>query len=365
MKIREIEIQEKSRFNSFVAQFPTGDAIQSWEWGEVKRESGGWIPVRLVGEKDSGEIVVSALMLFRKIPKTGKSIAYVPRGPVLDTKNNELVKHFTEGMVCAASKRGAILIKIDPPVSIEEDTEAANVEAAGFRPILDPTGFGGTQPKCIMQLDLDGDIDEIFARFKPKWRYNIRLAERKGVTVRTECSKEDLKLFYDVLKVTAERDRFLVRSYSYFDTIWEEMVPNGLAKLFLTSFEGRVLSGALAFAIGNRAWYVYGASSNEHRNLMPNHLMQWEMIKWAKSIGCKWYDFRGVSPRRDATVEDDRLQGLNRFKEGFSARYVEYIGEYDLVLSPVWYWLWVRVKPAAVRALKRRARSRAEDNSDA
>lgn len=361
MKIREIDAAEKARFNDFIAGFPTGDAMQSFEWGEVKSKSGGWSPVRIVGEDDSGNIVASALMLIRRIPRTGRSIAYIPRGPVMDTTDADFVKEFAVGLRESAQKRGAILVKIDPPVPVEDTVSAKNIELAGFGLLDDSTGFGGTQPKCVMQLNLEPSLDEVFANFKPKWRYNIRLAEKKGVTIKTDCTKEDLPAFYDLLKVTAKRDRFLVRGYSYYETMYDMLVPAGHAKLFISMYEGKPLGGALAFVIGDRAWYVYGASGNEHRNLMPNHLMQWEMIRWAKSLNCRIYDFRGVSPRRGAAEEDDHLQGLNRFKEGFSAYYVEYLGEYDMVLSPAWYWLWVKVKPAVMSIIKKRARA-AENN---
>lgn len=357
MNTREINESEKSKFNDFVARFPTGDLMQSYEWGDVKARSGGWKAIRLIGEDESGRVIAAASMLIRSIPKTGRSIAYIPRGPVVDTANSEVFNAFADDLKKAAKARRAILIKIDPPVPIEDDRSARNIENFGFRAIADPTGFGGTQPKCVMQLDLDREPDDLLADFKPKTRYNIRLAEKKGVCIKTDCTREDLPAFYEVLRVTARRDGFLVRGLSYFEALWDILVTNGYAKLFLSTYDGTVLGGALAFVIGDRAWYVYGASSNEHRNLMPNHLMQWEMIKWAKSIGCKWYDFRGVSPRRGASEAEDHLQGLNRFKDGFSPRYVEYIGEYDLPLSPMWYWLWVRAKPAVMNLLKSRARA--------
>ncbi len=360
MNIREIPEAEKASFNGFVANFPTGDLMQSWEWGDVKAKS-GWRPVRVVGEDESGRIVAIASVLLRSIPRTGKFIAYVSRGPVMDTIDPRLVSEFTAGLRAIALKHGAILLKIDPPVPIEDSVSALNIEQAGFKLVADPTGFGGTQPKCVMQLDLDQSIDDLLASFKPKWRYNIRLAEKKGVTVKSDCTREDLRAFYDVLQVTAKRDEFLVRGFSYFETMWDILEPSGFVKLFLTYHEGQVISGAFNFIIGDRAWYVYGASSNEHRNLMPNHLMQWVAIQWAKEAGCKWYDFRGVSPRRGASEDDDHLQGLNRFKEGFSPRYVEYIGEYDMVLSPLWYWLWVKAKPAVSNALKARARGKVSD----
>ena len=357
MKARLIKDEERTRWNDFIARFPTGDLMQSFEWGEIKK-GGGWQPHRVAVEDDSGQIIAAASVLARNIPGIGRSILYAPRGPVLDFANAEALKVLLDGVAQVARNRKAILFKVDPPVMVEEGD--ASLKRAGFISLTDPTGFGGTQPKCVMQLDLDKNPDDLLASFKPKWRYNIRLAEKKGVEIKTECNKDDLKPFYKLLVETADRDRFLVRGPSYYDVLWDKLVPPGYMKLFLAELEGKPIAGALAFIFGDRCWYVYGASSNERRNVMPNHLMQWTMIQWAQQAGCKWYDFRGVSPRRTADA-DDHLQGLNRFKDGFSPRFVEYIGEYDLIYSKFFYWLWVKAKPKISSMLK--ARKRAEIKS--
>jgi lipid II:glycine glycyltransferase (peptidoglycan interpeptide bridge formation enzyme) len=196
---------------------------------------------------------------------------------------------------------------------------------------------------------------------KPKTRYNLRLAERKGVQVTDNCTEEDLRTFYDILLETARRDNFMVRSFSYFRLIWQHLVRNDLARLFVARYEGEMLAGALAFVLGRQCWYVYGASSDRRRNLMPNHLLQWRMIQWAKSQGCEVYDFRGVSPERDGIPLDDHLAGLNRFKSGFGAQYVEYLGEFDLPFRMFWYKLWTVGKPMALKILKKHRSSSSEE----
>jgi len=120
------------------------------------------------------------------------------------------------------------------------------------------------------------------------------------------------------------------------------MVKRRYAQLFLASYHGEAIAGALAFIMGDKAWYLYGASSNRHRNLMPNHLLQWTMILWAKERGCRSYDFRGVSGDLNP---DNPLYGLYRFKKGFEGTLTEFIGEYDRVYSPFLYWLWRKVYP--------------------
>ncbi|MGQ9455805.1 MAG: lipid II:glycine glycyltransferase FemX [Armatimonadota bacterium] len=348
MEFRIATDSDRHRFNSFVAGFEWGDLLQSFEWGDLKSKS-GWQPIRVLGE-ESDRIVAAASILFRRIPRTSRCIAYIPRGPILDTRNSELVQTFCECLKTLAYENRAILLKIDPPIPIEDTVSESNLRAAGFRPVR-TDGFGGTQPKCVMQLDLNRSFEELLASFKPKWRYNIRLAERKGVVARLDCQKSDLPEFYRLLLETARRDGFLVREYGYFEDMWDCLVPPGYMRLAMAYYQDNPIAGAIAYLFGDKAWYVYGASSNEHRNVMPNHLLQWTLIKWAKESGCKWYDFRGVSPRRTPET-DDRLQGLNRFKEGFSPRFVEYIGEYDMVLSPVWYWLWTIARPHIQAVLK-------------
>ena len=148
--------------------------------------------------------------------------------------------------------------------------------------------------------------------------------------------------FYEVLKETTERDRFLVRAYSYYEDLYDSLVPVGMGELFIAEYEDKIISGTLAFVIGDKAWYIYGASSNAHRNVMPNYLIQWEMIRWAKSLGCTLYDFRGVPGH---LTEDNPLYGLYRFKKGFNGEYTEFIGEWDIVYRPAIYFLWNHLEP--------------------
>lgn len=353
MKANILDISQKDIFNRFVSDHPTGDILQTWQWGDLKSRS-GWRPIRLAFEED-GQTVATASILLRNLPGLNRTIAYIPRGPVMDFSNDELCSRVSSELRDIAVNNRAILLKIDPPVETDDRTSESNIIANGFKK-LDLAGFGGTQPKCVMQLDLDKDEDALLASFKSKWRYNIRLASKKGVTVNTDCTSDYLPVFYDILRTTCSRDNFLVRGYSYFEDMWECMQQDGLMRLALTYYEGQAIAGAIVHQIGDRAWYVYGASSNEHRNVMPNHLMQWELIKQSKSLGCKWYDFRGVSCKREET-ENDPLYGLNRFKEGFSPRFVEYIGEFDMVLSPTLYWLWTFAKPKVQDIIKRKKKA--------
>lgn len=352
MQVRRIAGDDPGAFYSFVAECEYGDVLQTPAWARLKAAS-GWKAHYLLAE-EGGTARGACLALERRLPRLPWSLLYCPRGPVLDWNSPDSFAPMADALRSLARERGAILVKIDPPVPAGGAAARDAIAARSYRPVSSD-GFGGTQPRCVMKLDLSRGADAVFAGFKPKWRYNVRLAERKGVTVR-EGGGDDVGAFYELLRETARRDRFLVRGREYFHTMWEELRHDGLIRIFLGEYEGRLISGALMYVMGRQAWYTYGASSNESRNVMPNHLMQWTMIQAAIAAGCTVYDFRGVSCRQEEDA-DDHLQGLNRFKAGFGASFVEYIGEFDLPVRPLLYPLWTKAAPAAQRLLKRRARA--------
>jgi len=355
-------------WNSFVGGVPEGDVLQAWEWADVKGPE--WAPVR-VGVFRDGTLIAGAQILKRalrigRLPALG-TFYYAPRGPIMRDWNDQAA---LEALLAAIAERAkgdrAAFLKIDPAVRVEREDILSRLKALGFGPpaSADAQGFGGTQPRCVMQLDLTGKSQQdLLAEFKPQTRRNIKLAtDKHGVRAVKNVTREHLADFDRLMQVTGERDGFRPRPLSYFQTVWDHLVPAGMAKLFLTIHEGDILSGALCFKINDKAWYVYGASSNDKRNVMPNYAMQWEMIAWAQEEGCSWYDFRGVSPRRRQEGEDvadleknDHLQGLNRFKEGFSPRYVEYLGEFDLVYNSMIYAIYNRAF-AMRNNMKRRKR---------
>ncbi|MGI6433902.1 MAG: lipid II:glycine glycyltransferase FemX [Syntrophomonadaceae bacterium] len=349
---RIIDEKDKDSYTRFVSQHPKGHFLQLWEWGQVKHLT-GWEPLALVLEKD-GRIKAAMLILKRTlpVPLIKRSIFYAPRGPIADQDNEEEHRLLFAEARRIARRQGAIFLKIDPDIGKENTAYADLLARCGFRHHLSGVNFEGVQPNHVMRLDLSPGYDELLANMHGKWRYNIRLAARRGVIITQADSKADLKLFYTILEETAQRDQFLIRSYAYFESIWDYMVANGYARIFLAHYQGETVAGTMAFILGDKAWYLYGASSNRHRNVMPNYLLQWEMISWAKEQGCQMYDFRGVSGDMD---ESNPLFGLYRFKKGFNGVLTEFIGEWDFVYRPGWYWVWTRLLPLYLG--RRRSRS--------
>jgi lipid II:glycine glycyltransferase (peptidoglycan interpeptide bridge formation enzyme) len=161
----------------------------------------------------------------------------------------------------------------------------------------------------------------------------VRVAQKKGVEVKI-CGQEQVPAFADLMLTTGVRDGFVTRKADYFSAMLHNLGEH--ARLYMAFHEGKAIAGTLAIHYGDKVWYLYGASANEHRNLMPNYLLQWSMMQWAIEKGCRIYDFRGVSGDVD---ENNPLYGLFRFKQGFGGDFTEFVGEMDYVLNPAVYHL--------------------------
>jgi peptidoglycan pentaglycine glycine transferase (the first glycine) len=350
---REIGPGERELFNGFIAGSPKGHVLQTYEWGEIKAAT-GWQPIRLL-VSDHDRPVAAISILKRKLPFPGKSIFYTPRGPVLDLENRPLFDYLVQTVREVAGKHGAVFWKLDPDVPVENRSLIEYFQSRKFRALDTGKGFEGVQPRFVFRMDITPPREQLLADMEGKTRYNIRLAARKGVEVVRDCTRDHLAPFYEILRETAARDRFLIRSYKYFEVLWDHLVPAGMAKLFLARYQDQFIAGTLAFKLGDKAWYIYGASSNRFRSVMPNYLLQWTMIEWAKENGCVMYDFRGIS---GDLSEDNPLYGLYRFKKGFGGRFTEFAGEFDLVFQPFFYWLWTKGEPLYSRGVRKVVRWR-------
>jgi peptidoglycan pentaglycine glycine transferase (the first glycine) len=204
------------------------------------------------------------------------------------------------------------------------------------------------QPLSTIHIDLSADEETILARMKPKWRYNIHLAERKGVTVR-QGTAADLPAIQRLMEITGERDGFEVHSAAYYALATELFVPDGLASWWLAEAAGELLAAIAVFAFGQGAWYMWGASGDSGRNLMPNHALQWAAISWARGRRCLTYDLWGIpdevgeNPQAyedSETWGSEGLWGVYRFKQGFGGAVVRYVGAWDLPLSAPGYALY-------------------------
>ncbi len=287
------------------------------------------------------------MVWVRKIPIFG-NIMYSSRGPVCDIHDMEVLQQLAEGAKILAKKYNAIVLRIEPDIK-SSDEEFKNIMLQlGFSIKDNAKNFRDEiQPRYVFRLDTKGKTeDEIFKAFHQKTRYNIRLATKKGVTIK-DGTKEDLKDFHKIMITTGIRDGFITRPLEYFEKMYDELGPEHM-KILMAYYNEEPISGVIPIMYGNKTWYLYGASSNEHRNLMPNYLLQWEMIKIALNRKSDIYDLRGVPG-----IADDS-NGLYRFKKGFGAEYTEFVGEVYMPYKPLMYNLYKFSEKAFrnLRALK-------------
>lgn len=312
-----------------------GHLLQSSAWGELKSRF-GW-RVERVALARAGALVAGAQMLTRDFP-LGLKLAYVPRGPVINARDADAQKILLDELGAIARARGAFALKLEPnatsplPIAFEE---------RGLEPART------LQPQTTIHVDLTRDLETILAAMKPKWRYNIRLAEKKGVTVRGGDAR-DADLFFNLLQITSQRDGFAIHARDYYRAALELLSADAGAQLFIAEYAREPLAAIFVTAVGDEAIYLYGASSNAQRDKMPNHALHWAAMQWAKTRGCARYDLWGIADTAWADVpvgtkNNSSLQhGLYQFKHGFGGEVVRYAGAYDFVFSRGKYFLYQR-----------------------
>ncbi|MFG6319070.1 MAG: peptidoglycan bridge formation glycyltransferase FemA/FemB family protein [Clostridia bacterium] len=341
-----LEENDKEKYKKFLEGHERCNFQQSLEWAKVKDS---WKNEVILSLDNDGNIVGSLCVWIRKFPVFGY-LMYSARGPVCDIHDEKVLKDLRDGIDELAKKYNAFAIRIEPDIKKDDEEFRSIVTKLGFEIKDDSKNFKDEiQPRFVFRLDISGKTeDEIFSAFHQKTRYNVRLATKKGVVVK-EGNREDLKAFHDIMVETGKRDDFVIRSLEYFQRMYDELVPGGHMKLLMAYHEDKPIAGIIPIIYGKNVWYLYGASSNSHRNLMPNYLLQWTMIKEAISRGANMYDFRGVS----GVVDENHPQyGLYRFKKGFNAEFTEFIGEVYIAYKPLMYKLY-KFSEKAYRTLRK------------
>lgn len=319
-----------AEYEAFVAGHPKGHFAQSVLWAKQKP---AWKWEAIISRAANGSIRGAMSVLIRKMPGVPFTLMYSCRGPVCDLDDEETMKDLFDGAKALAKQRKSYVIKIDPDVPSSDEAFAQRLRSFGFKSQEGGKNFEAIQPRYVFRLNVENKTEEeLMAGFHQKWRYNIRLAERKGVEVRI-CGQEAISDFARLMLTTGVRDGFVTRDESYFANMLVNLGEH--CRLYMAYANGEAIAGTLAIQYGDKVWYLYGASANEHRNLMPNYLLQWRMIQWAVETKCRIYDFRGVS---GDLSEDNPLYGLYRFKQGFGGDFVEFVGEMDWVISkPIYF----------------------------
>lgn len=357
---------DRDAWNGLIATLPGAHPLQTWEWGEVKGYY-GWEPLHRVWRNPDGSVAAAALVLSRtaSLPglNAGWRVMYVPRGPLLkDWRDEELRRQVMEALTALARERKAIFVKIDPEVKIGQGIPGGPGECedpVGIEVVEALRGNGWVfsteqiQFRNTVVIDLRRDLEDLLAGMKQKTRYNIRLAEKRGVTVRVG-TEADFAALFRVYVETARRDGFAIREQAYYQRVWGVFLKSGMATPLIAEVDGDLVAGLFLFHFAGRAWFLYGMSRAAYRDRMPNYLLQWAAIRKGKELGCTAYDLWGAP---DNFNESDRLWGVYRFKEGFGGEVVRYAGAWDRPLHTLIYRLYMSMMPKFMAIMRWRAGS--------
>jgi peptidoglycan pentaglycine glycine transferase (the first glycine) len=326
--------EEDAAWDRFVADHPQGSILQTTNWARLKNRF-NWSSQR-VWLKQDGRFAAGAQVLFKSAALGLLKIAYVPHGPLVDWHNDEQVTVLLNQIDQAVYQRGAGLVKLEPllwQADMPPDKWADFCQRHHLS-----TDTDTIQPPNTIVIDLRPSLDDILAAMKQKTRYNIRLAERKEVTVR-HGTASDLPAFNALMQETAQRDGFGVHSPLYYRDVFNLFAPDDHLALFVAEYEARPLAAIMVSAYAGKAIYLYGASGNEERARMPTYALQWAAIQWAKAKGCATYDLWGIPDAPEAELEagftdrHDGLWGVYRAKRGYGGEIRRTVGAADRIYN--------------------------------
>jgi peptidoglycan pentaglycine glycine transferase (the first glycine) len=324
-----------AEWDKFLSDIPDPHILQTAAWGSLKAEF-GWKLAHIVTPSCGAQILLKSIL-------PGINFAYIPKGPLGSSWENIWPEIDT---VCRDKK--CIFVKIEP--DLWENDPRIQDNSPFHLPDRFIQSEHTIQPRRSLVIDLTGDEAHMLGRMKQKTRYNINLALKKNVIVQSHI---ELSAFYDLMKITGQRDQFGIHSLEYYQKAFELFHSRGECELLVAEYNRTPISALIVFKVGRRAWYFYGASSDLHREMMPNYLLQWEAIRWAKNQGCVEYDLWGV-PDEDLEVleanftsRNDGLWGVYRFKRGFGGELKRSVGTWDKIYNPFlyrFYTYWVKYK---------------------
>lgn len=334
--IREVTEKEKNQFNA-LAPHP----LQSWEWGQFRKKTG----IRLLrfGRYEKNVLRETAQITLHPVPYTNRCVGYFPKG--IWPSEEMMGTLFEEG-----KKHNCIFIKLEPNVPAKE----FRIQNSEFRIQESPHPLF---TKYTFMLDLTKSEEELLAAMHPKTRYNIKVAQKHGITIQEDNTAPAFEEYLHLTFETTRRQHFYAHTKAYHQLMWETLGNENIAHLFTATYQKdgatHILAAWIVFLFNGVLYYPYGASSDRFRNTMASNLMMWEIIRWGKRHGAKQFDMWGaLGPNPDPK---DSWYGFHRFKQGYGAALVEFAGCYDLIINPPEYTLYTCLHAVRATLLKVKA----------
>jgi lipid II:glycine glycyltransferase (peptidoglycan interpeptide bridge formation enzyme) len=327
---------QRERWNHFVSTSPWGHLMQAWEWGEFKAAL-GWQVERVAVERN-GQIVAGAQVLLRRLPLLPLTIAYVPKGPLVDLADALAAAALFAAVHQVARRRRALFTRIEPN-ALDDEQVHAMLRRCGFRPTAQTN-----QPRSSIVIDLSVGEAALLANLSRTTRKLIRRAARHGVEI-VQGGADDLGDFFAMISTTSELKGFPVHDEQFYKQAWQTFHARDAVQLLLAKHAGRVVAAKMICVFGDRSMHLWGGTSDAARDLHASYLLQWEAIKWAMARGCRTCDLWGIPDQAGALLRagqalpdrQDGLWGVYTFKRGFGGQVEYYVGAYDY---PYWRLLY-------------------------
>jgi peptidoglycan pentaglycine glycine transferase (the first glycine) len=317
---------DRGRWDRFVLGSAGGVLLQTWAWGELKRDH-GWRVDRLLATDAGGEVAGALALLTRPGPGGAVGFAYAPRGPAVAAGDAGVAPAVAliEAAMRVARRRRALVLKLDPEWRVDDPPAAA---------ILAATGLGDSpydvQHRLTYAVDLDGGPGAVLERVKASTRRHIRRAQAGGVRVDVQGDPAAADLFHPLLLATARRNGFVARDLAYHRAVLRHLPVSCPTVTLIAAVDGTPVSGMVAVAAGPRLIYLFGGSSLEHADLQPTYLLHWRAIEWGIAQGCRLYDMWGVPNHEDPTAPG---AGYYEFKRRWNGEVLRHLRCQD---APLW-----------------------------
>lgn len=317
--VREVEENEKTEYNGLVSHI-----VQSWEWGEFRKSTG--LDLIRLGHFDGNKLVCAYQLTFHPVPIFTQTIGYLPKGPMPDKK-------MVEALTALGAKKNAAYIKIEPNVVL------ADGKAQETNDSLRSLGLVPSKKSLFTKfnfwVDLTKSEDQLLSAMHPKTRYNIGIAQKKGVEVYDSVDDRDFEIYLKLYFETTKRQKYFGHTQGYHKLIWQTLKPAKMARVLIAKYSRKPLVAWMLLNFGDTLYYPYGGSSAEYREVMASNLVAWEAIKLGKKMGMHVFDMWGaLGPNAS---EKDPWYGFHRFKAGYGPMHIEYVGTFDLILKPALY----------------------------
>ncbi len=345
LQIFKISKEERDFWDQSVRDFPLAHPLNAYGWGQV-RTIDGWDPFYFVAKE--GEVVKGMIMvLVKKIPGTGHSIMYAPKGPICDPDDRQTLKFLFQRIQEEGKMVRAIFLRIDPNIS-EDRYDKTNdpFKDEGFIHLDHRWSFWNS-PRDVYRINLDSAAteEELFLSIDRDARRCVRKAFKEGVTIRPAKSLDELREFYQIFREFSVGKGFMCRQYYYQKALWDNYITKGNGRLFLAIYQGKIIGGLICVLFGKGCLAMHMGTPHKYSKLQTYYAYVWESIRWAKEQGCSWYSFRGVGT----------TPSQERFKRKFGPKVVPLVGYYDFPYRSFLYRLFLlcefKVLPKVWRSL--------------